>query len=124
LKKTKRKELFKKSNDRARKLLSEIKLLSIAETLEEASRKYLKNCKESIHDNIMFLQGSNFGAKWQQEQDKNKFSDKDSFVNKSLKWWMSLSTEKQVDIAFKYNEPTFNLTLRAIMFEFEQFKKK
>ena len=49
---------------------------------------------------------------------------KESFENKSLKWWMSLSNEEQVKIGLKYNEPTFNLTLRAIMFEFEQFKKK
>jgi hypothetical protein len=49
---------------------------------------------------------------------------KESFENKALKWWMSLSTEEQVEIGFKYDEPTFNLTLRAIMFEFEQFKKK
>jgi hypothetical protein len=66
------------------------------ETLEEVSRKYLKNCKESIHDNIMFLQGSNFGAKWQQERmyseedmiEFSKFCQTDEFesrvVNKSL----------------------------------------
>jgi hypothetical protein len=46
-------------------------------TLEEATRKYLKNCKEAIHDNIMFIQGSNFGAKWQQEQDKKLYSEED-----------------------------------------------
>lgn len=49
---------------------------------------------------------------------------KESFENKSLKWWMSLSTEEQVEIGLKYDEPTFNLTLRAIMFEYEQFKKQ
>jgi len=49
---------------------------------------------------------------------------KESFENKALKWWMSLSNDEQVEIGFKYKEPTFNLTLRSIMFEFEQFNKK
>ena len=49
---------------------------------------------------------------------------KESFENKALKWWMTLSNEEQIKIGLKYDEPTFNLTLRAIMFEFEQFKKK
>jgi hypothetical protein len=46
--------------------------VSKQETLEEATRKYLKNCKEAIHDNIMFIQGSNFGVKWQQERSYSK----------------------------------------------------
>ncbi len=50
--------------------------------------------------------------------------NKDSFENKALKWWMSLSNDEQVEIGFKYKEPTFNLTLRAIMVEFEQHNKK
>lgn len=37
---------------------------------------------------------------------------------------MSLSMDEQVEIGFKYDIPTFNLSLRAIMFEYEQFKKK
>lgn len=53
------------------------------------------------------------------EQETNE-----SFENKSLKWWMSLSIDEQVKIGFKYDEPTFNLTIRHIMSEFEQFKKK
>jgi tRNA nucleotidyltransferase/poly(A) polymerase len=44
------------------------------ETLEESTKKYLKNCKEAIHDNIMFIQGSNFGAKWQA---KRMYSEED-----------------------------------------------
>jgi hypothetical protein len=47
----------------------------------------------------------------------------DSFENNSLKWWMSLSMDEQVEIGVKYNEPTFNLTLRAIMFEFGLYLK-
>ena len=48
---------------------------------------------------------------------------KESFENKSLKWWMTLSMDQQVAIGFKYDEPTFNLTIRAIMFEYEQSLK-
>lgn len=50
--------------------------------------------------------------------------EKESFENRSLKWWMGLSSDEQVEIGLKYHEPTFNLTLRAIMFEHEQFLKK
>jgi len=51
------------------------------ETLEEATRKYLKNCKEAIHDNIMFIQGSNFGAKWQQERMYSEEDMKQAFLD-------------------------------------------
>ena len=81
--KLKGQELFKESNDRARKTLSEIKSLPIVEPPQ-----------------------------------------RETFENKALKWWMSLSMEEQVEIGFKYDEPTFNLTLRAIMFEFGEYQKK
>lgn len=92
------------------------------ETLEEVANNangynvYAKETKAPI-----FNEGFIAGAKWQQER---MFIEEKSFENKSLKWWMSLSMEEQVEIGLKYNKPTFNLTLRAIMFEFEQFKKK
>jgi hypothetical protein len=54
----------------------------------------------------------------------DNYQVKESFENKSLKWWMSLPMNEQVAIGLKYNEPTFNLTLRAIMFEYEQSLKK
>lgn len=54
---------------------------------------------------------------------ENKTEKNNSFEHKSLRWWMTLSIEKKVKIGFKYNEPTFNLTLRTIMFEFEQYLK-
>jgi hypothetical protein len=63
-------------------------------------------------------------AKVLDAQQERSYSEKESFENKSLKWWMSLTMDEQVEIGFKYDMPTFNLTLRAIMHEFEQFKKK
>ena len=60
------KELFKESNDRARKILSEIKSLPIQETLEEAAENHAKifqfpfDCDPAE----TFIEG----AKWQQER--------------------------------------------------------
>ena len=68
------------------------------ETLEEATRKYLKNCKEAIHDNIMFIQGSNFGAKWQQEQDKKLYSEED-MIN-FAQWFSDYEIPKSELISF------------------------
>jgi len=63
------KELFKESNDRARKILSEIKSLPIQETLEEvAERIYPTDCtnwsiKVPLNERKAFVEC----AKWQQE---------------------------------------------------------
>ena len=98
------------------------------ETPEEAAERLYPD--NGFEDDLYCDEGKIFreswlaGAKWQQEQDKKLYSEKESFENKALKWWMSLSMEEQVEIGFKYDVPTFNLTLRAIMHEFEQFKKK
>jgi hypothetical protein len=63
-------------------------------------------------------------AKYQAEKMYSEINVKKSFENESLKWWMSLTMGEQVEIGLKLNEPTFNLTLRAIIHEFSQFKKK
>jgi hypothetical protein len=98
------------------------------ETLEEAAENYGWGIKKNTFSDPVkandlansAMEDFIVDAKWQAER---MCSEEESFENKSLKWWMSLSTEEQVEIGFKYDEPTFNLTLRAIMFEFEQFKK-
>ena len=73
--KLKGRELFKESNDRARKMLSEVKSLPIVETLEEAAEKHIKKNSlyfdtpyEKNHSRVAFIEG----AKWQQEQDRWK----------------------------------------------------
>jgi len=94
------------------------------ETLEEAKFNAYKEHWNEYHTQLVksnFLNGFEEGAKWKQERNDDV---KDSFENKALKWWMTLTMNEQVEIGFKYDEPTFNLTLRAIMFEYEQFKKK
>ena len=67
------KELFKESNDRARKVLSEIKSLSIAETPEEAAQKRFPiNNNLSILERMGLNSAANMefieGAKWQAER--------------------------------------------------------
>jgi hypothetical protein len=64
--KLKGKELFNESNDRARKILSEIKSLPIQETLEEAIHRYAQ--KGSWQCPVSF----EAGAKWQQERTYNE----------------------------------------------------
>ncbi len=62
------------------------------ETLEEAIKQELEN---HFFSNISEIKQAeyfiNFGAKWQQEQDKNKFSEEDmkeAFKNGAFKWRM------------------------------------
>jgi len=69
--KLKGRELFKESNDRARKMLSEVKSLPIVETLEEAAEKHIKKNSlyfdtpyEKNHSRVAFIEG----AKWQAER--------------------------------------------------------
>lgn len=67
------KELFKESNVRARKVLSEIKSLSIAETPEEAAQKRFPiNHNLSILERVGLNSAANMGfiegAKWQAER--------------------------------------------------------
>ena len=64
--KLKGRELFKESNDRARKMLSEVKSLPIVETLEEAAINYAKqfDYAEDSSPQLDFIEG----AKWQSER--------------------------------------------------------
>ena len=95
------------------------------ETLEEFCNRELENFNgsdtRSTEFDLGFRTGTIIGLRFPKER---SYSEKESFENKSLKWWMSLTMDEQVEIGFKYDMPTFNLTLRAIMHEFEQFKKK
>jgi len=103
-KKLKGKELFKKSNDRARELLSEIKLLPIVETLEEYIERETKSIIEpSLRASaITFLR---YGAKWQKEREKNKFSDEEM--------------KNTIQIVFELTNKGYSVDEI-----FEQFKKK
>lgn len=73
------KELFKESNDRAKGFLSKI---NKQETLEEAAKEIFK--EEYICNGIdiapAWREGFVTGAKWQQEQDKNKYSEEEVYV--------------------------------------------
>ena len=75
----------------------------------DMNKKFVDNTSDKDLNNLM--------------KEFDNYEVKESFENKSLKWWMSLSMDQQVAIGFKYDEPTFNLTIRAIMFEYEQSLK-
>jgi hypothetical protein len=75
----------------------------------DMNKKFVDNTTDTDLNNLM--------------KEFDNYEVKESFENKSLKWWMSLSMDQQVTIGFKYDEPTFNLTIRAIMFEYEQSLK-
>jgi hypothetical protein len=83
------------------------------ETLEEALNKFVRTMLLDQSVYIDFLQCAEFGAKWQQEQDKNKFSE-----------------EEVIDIAIKYFNHYYNIRSSGRMLInhdlewFEQFKNK
>jgi len=85
------------------------------ETLEEAAKQYAEiyrcpatNDNEYCRHDI--ISAINFGAKWQQEQDKNKYSEEDMILYSD--YVLLCSAEK-----------TFKLPLQPKQW-FEQFKKK
>jgi hypothetical protein len=83
------------------------------ETLEEAAKYYAHNYFE-MHDTNNYKalkQGFEAGAKWQQEQEKNKYSEQDM--------------KRAFNVGFQvgYNDETSPSYLTAENF-IEQFKKK
>lgn len=94
------------------------------ETLEEAAEKLTLEYQLGNTGKIDIEDAKEMLIEFAKLQSERSYSEEESFENKSLKWWMSLSMDEQIEIGFKYDMPTFNLTLRAIMHEFEQFKKK
>ena len=103
------KELFKESNDRARKLLSEVKSLPIVETLEEAAKEFVLSHDFSklfspTNPNHLANRCFQYGAKWQAER---MYSEEDM-------------------IAFaKYCNLKDDLSVRELLtIWFDQFKKK
>ena len=117
--KLKGRELFKESNDRARKMLSEVKSLPI-ETLEEAAEKYGNSFgydEHSVQEHLAAEYGFIAGAKWQQEQDKNKYSEED-MIKFAFDTYHYIS--KLMGVPF--NQISEN-KLHA-MYNFEQFKNK
>lgn len=97
------KELFKESNDRARKILSEIKSLPIQETLEEVAERLYSDKEYPMYGEIR----------------------RDGFIN-GAKWQMEKSYSEEEVIAF--GEFIFKHSLlthtRGVKSLFEQFKKK
>ena len=111
------KELFKESNDRARKILSEIKSLPIQETLEEASWKF--NPLKKL-DGEFLRHAFKEGAKWQQEQDKNVYLD--AYVDGSRAQAKLMYSEEDMEEAFTNGlNRSFDSDFDRW---FEQFKKK
>ena len=98
------------------------KVLSIKqkETLEEAAEKYVNkkgNISTTELEDAIFKQGFIDGAKWQQQQNKNLYSDEDvQNLIKIIEWY-----DDNSDVRPNYDKVINGLT----MFEwFEQFKKK
>ena len=91
------------------------------ETLEEASNKIYPNdgFKDEIYDDIgeVFREKFIEGAKWQAEQDKNKYSEED-MIKFAFDTYHYIS--KLMGVPF--NQISEN-KLHA-MYNFEQFKKK
>jgi len=83
------------------------------ETLEEVAENFWLN-DDSMTDNdrISYVNGFEKGAKWQQEQDKNKFSEED-LENAFFNGWIYA---KDIKYAYKFPE--------AKKEWFKQFKKK
>ena len=117
------------------KVIRELQSIIQEETIKEVAERILANNIDGLRDALQdddlfyFYKGviQSYGeamAKYQAEKMYSEINVKKSFENESLKWWMSLTMGEQVEIGLKYNEPTFNLTLRAIIHEFSQFKKK
>jgi hypothetical protein len=73
------------------------------ETLEEALNKFVRTMLLDQSVYIDFLQCAEFGAKWQQEQDKNKFSEED--IKLAFESGKSIAkgcyTQNQRDTSFK-----------------------
>jgi hypothetical protein len=75
------------------------------ETLEEAAEKCFKE-KEALGYTYEIADGFKLGAKWQQEQDKNKFSEED------------------LDMLRKFMIQEQNFSKSCLDVFIEQFKKK
>ena len=105
------KELFKESNDRARKVLSEIKSLPIVETIQEAAETveeyFLSNIKNMLQFNndalaIRFME-KYYHAKKEQER---------SYSEEDLRTSFGVGMKFMIDNKLSFEE------------WFEQFKKK
>lgn len=80
----------------------------MSETLEQAIKSKLSPLKLDISNNIMFIQGANFGAKWQQER---SYSEEEVLIliKKGISAWRNEDYSDGVLETDKW---------------FEQFKKK
>jgi hypothetical protein len=82
------------------------------ETLEEAAEKHFRSCWKTFNE-IDYL---NFGAKWQQEQDKNKYSEEEvEIIIQKL-----MNEVHCGDLCYGDNVIDFKMSPRQW---FEQFKK-
>jgi hypothetical protein len=87
------------------------------ETIEEAAKNYA-NYNEQINKAVQ--EAVKFGAKWQQEQDKNKFSEEE--VELLIDFVKDCATNWDCDNdSDKYNTPCRMCEAEKVL---EQFKKK
>ena len=100
------KELFKESNDRARKILSEIKSLPIQETLEEAAENHAKifqfpfDCDPAE----TFITG----AKWQQERSYSE-EEKKLMIKIFNSYWFENNPEHEDNLReYELSKNIFN----------------
>jgi hypothetical protein len=103
------------------------------ETLEELAEKYsinefpLKDFEGTQWNNQRenckgdFLAGAKAGAKWQQEQDKNKYSEEDMV---QFSEWVTIMYPNQRKLLTTSDKRGFYSTKELLIKWFEQFKKK
>jgi hypothetical protein len=81
------------------------------ETIEEAAEKFVNNTRYRNYK-VLFIEG----AKWQQEQDKNKYSEEDM---------INFANFKTNNLMIHVDKRGFYLgTNKVLEIWFEQFKKK
>lgn len=75
------------------------------ETLEQAARKYSENRETKLEENLSFIDFIN-GAKWQQEQDKNKYSEKEVelIALEMVSWTLDNIGNKNAISSVKFDE--------------------
>jgi hypothetical protein len=84
------------------------------ETLEEALNKFVRTMLLDQSVYIDFLQCAEFGAKWQQEQDKKMYSEEE--VRNAIDYGANLGLEQDIGNSFEWTRKQNKW--------FEQFKKK
>jgi hypothetical protein len=94
------------------------------ETIEEAAERISDKCKLDTHEVSPFINGFIECAKWQQEQDKNKYSEEE--IRKALLDIVLVNPAHISLLKSGYGQfpDTFELTEKGVDYVLEQFKKK